>query len=274
VAAKQITPAVIAAGFISPEGPSFDRQGNLHFVDWDAERVYRVTPAGQVSIFAETAGIPTGSKFHRDGRLFVADGKRGVIAITPDGVVRPVATECAGRRFRGPNDLVFAPNGDIYFTDPAGTGPQNPVGQIFLLRADGTVEEFAGGFQFPNGVALSDDGRTLFMAETFPQHIWAFELDSHGRERSRRVYATLQGGLGPDGMAFGQDGNLYIAHFGKGVVAVVSPQGKVIDELPVGGMKATNVAFWGKSLYVTDVDKSQVTRLDIGVAGQVVYGQS
>jgi len=272
--AHNVRPVVVAGGFISPEGPSFDRQGNLYFVDWDAERVYKVTPAGQVSIFAETGGVPTGSKFHKDGRLFVADGQRGMIAITPQGVVQSLATEYAGQRFRGPNDLVFAPNGDLYFTDPAGSDPQHPIGRIFILRADGNVEEFAGGFQFPNGVAMSDDGRTLFMAETFPQRIWAFELDANGHERSRRVYATLQGGLGPDGMAFGQDGNLYAAHFGKGVVAVISPQGKVIDELPAGGRQPANVAFWGESLYVTDVDRSRVVRLDIGVAGQVVYGLS
>ncbi len=65
-----------------------------------------------------------------------------------------------------------------------------------------------------------------------------------------------------------------MAHFGKGVVAVVNPQGQVIAELPAGGMKPTNVAFWGSSLYVTEVEKGQVVRLDIGVEGQTLYGLS
>ena len=271
---KSVTPVVFVRGFISPEGPSFDRQGNLHFVDWDAEVIYRVTPAGKVSIFANTRGIPTGSKFHKDGRLFVADGERGIVEISPQGVVRVAASECQGRRFKGPNDLVFAPNGDLYFTDPRGTSPQNPTGDVFILRRDGSVEHFAGGFEFPNGIVFSDDGRTLYLAETFPKRVWAFELDAAGRERARRVFARLEGGLGPDGMAFGQDGNLYVAHFGKGVVAVINPAGEVIDELPVGGEEPTNVAFWGASLYVTEVEKSQVVRLDIGVKGQVLYGLS
>jgi gluconolactonase len=84
----------------------------------------------------------------------------------------------------------------------------------------------------------------------------------------------LECGLGPDGMAFGQDGNLYAAHWGKGVVAVIDPDGKVVAELPVGGLNPTNVAFWGSSLYVTEVENGQVVRLDIGVEGQVLYGLS
>jgi gluconolactonase len=269
-----VSPVVFASGFQSPEGPSFDRQGVLHFVDWEAQIVYRVTPDGQVSPFVNTGGVPTGSKFHRNGHLFVADGDHGILDISPDGAIRVAASEWQGQRFRGPNDLVFAPNGDLYFTDPRGTGPENPVGNVFILRPDGRAERFAGGFQFPNGIVLSDDGRTLYLAETFPNWIWAFELDETGYERSRRVFTQLEGGLGPDGMAFGQDGSLYVAHFGKGVVAVVNPEGRVIAELSAGGMKPTNVAFWESNLYVTEVEKGQVVRLDIGVEGQVLYGLS
>jgi gluconolactonase len=271
---ENVVPHVLASGFQSPEGPSFDRQGFLHFVDWDAQVVYRVTLDGQVTPFVNTAGVPTGSKFHRNGHLFVTDGDRGILDISPGGTVRVAASEWQGQRFRGPNDLVFAANGDLYFTDPKGSNPENPVGNVFLVRRDGGVERFAAGFQFPNGIVLSVDDKTLYLAETFPNHILAFELDESGHERSRRVFAQLEGGLGPDGMAFGQDGNLYAAHWGKGVVAVIDPDGKVVAELPVGGLNPTNVAFWGSSLYVTEVENGQVVRLDIGVEGQVLYGLS
>ena len=271
---ESVTPVVVAGGFISPEGPSFDRAGILHFVDWDAQIIYRVTQDGQVSEFVNTGGIPTGSKFYKNGHLFVTDGDKGILDIAPDGAIRVVATKYKRRKFRGPNDLVFRPNGDIYFTDPKGSDPDNPIGNVYIVRRDGTVELFAGGFQFPNGIVFSGDGETLYLAETFPKRVWAFELDEKGHEKSRRVFAQLEGGLGPDGMAFGQDGNLYAAHFGKGVLAVINPDGVVIAELPAGGMNPTNVAFWNGSLYVTDVEKSQVTRLDIGVRGQVLYGLS
>jgi gluconolactonase len=121
---------------------------------------------------------------------------------------------------------------------------------------------------------LSNDERTLYLAETSPNHILAFELDEQGYEKTRRIFARLEGGVGPDGMASGQDGNLYIAHFGKGVVAVINPQGELMAEIPTNGMKPTNVAFWNTSLYVTEVEHSQVIRLDIGVKGQVLYGLS
>lgn len=269
---ENVTPVVVASGLQSPEGPSFDRNGILHFVDWDAKWIYQVMPGGKLKQFAYTGGIPTGSKFDRDGQLYIADGARGILAVSPAGDIRVVACEWQGNPFRGPNDLVFAQNGDLYFSDPAGSDREHPIGNVFLLRRDGRLELFASGFQFPNGVVLSADGKRLLMAETFPNHILAFELDPDGYEKSRSVFARLGGGLGPDGIAFGSDGNLYVAHFGKGCVAVINPGGRLIAEVPVGGANPTNVAFWGESLFVTEVEKGQVVRLDIGVLGQPMYG--
>lgn len=267
-------PIQLACGFRSPEGPSFDRRGVLHIVDWEAQVVWRMTASGHLTHFVKTGGIPTGSKFHRDGRLFVADGDLGILAINPDGRCHVVVDRWAEGRFRGPNDLVFAQNGNLYFTDPRGSDARHPMGNVFLLRQNEQVEQFASGLQFPNGIVLSENEKTLYLAETSANRILAFELDDQGRNKSCRVFARLQGGLGPDGMAFGQDGNLYVAHFGRGTIAVIDPQGQLITELPAGGIKPTNVAFWGPSLYVTEVDRGQVVRLDIGVRGQVLYGLS
>lgn len=261
--AATVAPEVVASGLQSPEGPSFSAQGVLHFVDWDAGNVYRLTQEGSLSVFVHTGGVPTGSRFHPDGRLFVADGDLGILALSPDGEMTVVAAEWQGVKFRGPNDLVFAPSGDLYFSDPKGSDSEHPIGNIFLLRVGGEVERFAGGFQFPNGVAMSLDGRSLYLAETYPNWILRFELDDLGHEKSRQVFARLEGGLGPDGMVFGSDGNLYVAHFGKGVVAVIDPQGEVINELPVGGKNPTNLAFWRNTLYVTEVEKHQVVRLEL-----------
>jgi gluconolactonase len=271
---ENVTKQVVAKGLQSPEGPSFDRSGVLHFVDWDARSVYRLDEAGNLKEFVSTGGVPTGSKFHKNGNLYVADGDLGILIVEPNGKMRVAASHWKGRKFRGPNDLVFAPNGDLYFTDPKDSDSEHPIGNVFILRRSGEVELFAAGFQFPNGTVFSDDGRTLYMAETLPNHILAFELDTQGYEKSRRVYAKLEGELGPDGMAFGKDGNLYVAHFGKGAVAVIDPHGEVIAELDLNGKNPTNVAFWGGALYVTEVQRGQVLRLNLGVEGQTLYGLS
>ena len=271
---ENVVPIQICRGLISPEGPSFNRNGVLHFVDWDAKAIYRVFNDGKLETFVNTGGLPTGSKFHKDGRLFVADGDLGILAINSQGKIQVLACEWEEGRFRGPNDLVFARNGDLYFTDPRDSDPLHPIGNIFIMRKDGQVEHFAGGFQFPNGILLSDDGFTLYVAETYLNVVWEFRLDEKGHETSRRVFTRLEGGVGPDGMAFDQEGNLYVAHFGKGVVAVIDPTGRPRTELSTAGMKPTNVAFWNDSLYVTEIEHSQVIRLDISVQGQILFGLS
>ncbi len=267
---------VFAEGFTSPEGPAFDRAGNLFFVDWDEDAIYRVTPAGEVSLFLRSGGIPTGLAFHRDGRLFLADsGRNEVLAITPAGEMAVMASAFEGKPLRGPNDLAFASNGDLYFTDPKGTNLDNPAGSVYLLRPDGTLERFATGFAFPNGVMTREtaEGRTLYLAETWTRLIHRFALDAHGRAASHERFAQLEpAGEGPDGMAFDVEGNLYVAHYGIGAVIVLDPSGREIDRLPTGGARPTNVAFWGTALYVTEVERGQVLRFELGVRGQPLFG--
>jgi gluconolactonase len=269
---EKITQTVVVDGLQSPEGPSFSKEGVLHFVDWDAQKVYYVGKEGKLQTLVHTEGVPTGSKFHRNGLLYVADGKLGVIAVDPSGHIEIKAEEWQGQEFRGPNDLIFSSHGDVYFTDPKGSDRDHPIGNVFILRPSGKVEYFVGGMQFPNGITLSDDEQTLYLAETLQNKIWAFELDENGLERSRKVFAELEGGVGPDGMAFDQEGNLFIAHFGKGVISVINPDGKLIRELDAGGKNPTNLAFWEDALYVTEVEKGQVLRLDVGVRGQKLFG--
>ncbi len=266
-------PQVFASGFTSPEGPAFDRAGNLFIVDWDEDALYKITPRGAVSLFARTGGIPTGLAFHRDGRLFVADsGHNAIVAFTPNAAMTVMADACEGVMLRGPNDLAFAPNGDLYFTDPKGSDLDNPTGSVYLLHPDGMVECFATGFAFPNGVMTDPHGHYLYLAETFTQTIYRFALDAHGRAAAQERFAQLKGGVGPDGMAFDAAGRLYIAHYGAGEVLVLNVDGVLIDRLPTPGAHPTNVAFGDGALYVTEVERGTVLRFDLGVEGQKLYG--
>jgi len=280
-------PEVFAIGFISPEGPAFNPEGVLFLCDFGVyprtadpseakdRNVYRISPKGDVEIFVNTGGSPTGSAFHRDGRLFVCDsGRKELLSVDPDSKIAVVAHEYKGEKLGGPNDLAFDVYGNLYFTDPGSSTLDNRTGDLYLYSQTGELVRLDRGYAMCNGIAVGPDGKTLYMDETLTRRVYRFELESDGEVRDRAVFAELQGGLGPDGMAFDVEGNLYVAHWGKGCVAVLDPEGELIGELPTIGMNPTNVAFFGDVLYVTEVEKSQVIRLKIGITGLKLHGLS
>src|SRR5262249_7546596 len=117
------------------EGPSFDREGNLFCVDICHGRIFRISPDGRWDVFSEYDGHPTGLKIHRDGRIFVADQKCGLLSFDPRSARQTVISDGSEHGcFRGLNDLVFADCGDLYFTDPGESALENPTGRVFRLR--------------------------------------------------------------------------------------------------------------------------------------------
>jgi gluconolactonase len=207
--------------------------------------------------------MPAGACFGPNGHLAVCDpGRKEVLAIAPDGVIQVIAAGYQTASFLGPQDCTYDTHGNLYFSDADGFNPLDPSGAVYLLSPDGNVEVLASGFAFPNGLALSNDGAYLFLSETFANRIYRFTLDEGGRARKQEVFAELDGGLGPDGLTLDDEGNLCAAHFGKGVVAVLDPEGRLVAELATGGLLPTNVVFWNGSLYVTELERGHVVRLD------------
>ena len=254
------------------EGPSFDRSGNLFLCMRRDGYVARVAPDGTVSRLFSTGQQPNGSRFHRDGRLFVAELKlKQILVAATDGAVDVFVDACDGRPLLGPNDLVFDRDGVLYFTDPHGSSAANPVGRVCRCTADGRAACIADGIAYPNGLALSPDERVLYVAEMGLNRLLRYDLAPDGSLGGPEVLAQLAGGVGPDGMALDVDGNLYVAQHGAGTVAVVSPTGDLLAALPAGGSKPTNCAFRGTSLYVTEDDSRGVQRLDVGVAGLPLF---
>lgn len=262
----------LISGYDSPEGPAFARDGSLFFVNWLSSSIVRLAPDGTASEWFNTGGIPAGLAFDQDGNLYVADEGddiHGILRINPAGESRLVVDSHAGRRLNGANDLVFDRDGVLYFSDPWGSSLANPIGGFYCLFPDGRLEQLDDGLAFPNGVAV--DERWVYLAETWHNRVLRYPRGGGPRE----VWAQLTGPGGPDGMAFDEAGNLYVAHFGAGRVDVIAPDGRVVDAIAVPGSKPTNVAFGGsdrRTIVVTEVETASVYRARASVAGRALWG--
>ena len=269
--------SVLISGYDSPEGPAFDQDGNLYFVNWLSSAIVRLTPGGMASEFFNTGGIPAGLAFHRDGSLYVADEGdeiHGVLRVA-NGQVTILVNDFEGQPLNGANDLVFDRNGVLYFSDPWRSSAENPIGGFYRLFPDGRLERIDHGLAFPNGVALSADGGAVYLAETYRNRILRYSIGADGAVGAREDFAFLPGWEGPDGMAFDEAGNLYVAHFGGGKVAVFNQSGEMIEVIPVPGAKVTNVAFGGadrRMLVITEVETASIYQTRVGVPGLRLFG--
>lgn len=268
---------VLISGYDSPEGPAFDRDGNLFFVNWLSSSINRLTPNGVATEFFNTGGIPAGLAFHRDGSLYIADEGddiHGVLRIH-EGQATILVHEFEGQPLNGANDLVFDREGVLYFSDPWRSSLENPVGGFYRLFLDGALERIDSGLAFPNGVALSAAGDAVYLAETQRQRILRYPIEAGGAIGAPAEFARLSGGEGPDGMAFDEAGNLYVAHYGGGQAAIFAPSGEPIGQIPIPGAQVTNVAFGGsdrRTLVITDVETGSIYQTRVDVPGQALYG--
>ena len=211
------------------EGPSFDRNGNLWCVDLPNGRIYRITPDGQFHVAAEYDGWPNGLKFHRDGRIFIADYKNGIMEMDPvNGKVKPYLTRASLAPFKGCNDLFFAANGDLYFTDQGLTGLHDPTGRLFRLTEGGQLDCLLDNVPSPNGLVMNLAENMVYLAVTRGNCIWRVPLSPDGGVAKVGIYIQLSGGWGgPDGLALDSQGRPYagliLLPVLGGIFAVVRP---------------------------------------------------
>jgi len=258
------------------EGPSFDRDGNLYVVDLALGRILRVTATGVFTVLAEYDGQPNGLKIHRDGRIFVADRKRGILIFDrASGRVATVVDGYNGAPFEGLNDLVFAGNGDLYFTDQGLSGLDRPTGRVFRLRAGGQLDLVLDRIPSPNGLVLDREESTLFVNVTRDNAVWRVPMTADGSACRVGAFIRLSGGVGPDGLAMDREGGLAIAHLGLGVVWLVSAAGEPMARIQsCAGAGTTNVAYGGsdgRTLYITESESGQILRAVLPVAGWPMY---
>ena len=174
---------------------------------------------GDVTEYARVRGKGNGSKLRGDGRLVVCDYLANcILEVDIAGQVTLVTdSDVEGKPLsRGPNDVVVAKNGDLYFTAPQGSGRNNPVGKVYhYSESTQRTTIVADGMAFPNGLSLSNGEDALYIAESQHSRIWLFPVLSPGKLGTGEVFVTLPGGHEPDGIDFDDDGNLYIAYYGS-----------------------------------------------------------
>lgn len=235
---------VLADGLDFPEGPAFDLAGTLWAVEVKGGGLIRWTEEGLLRIPVE--GNPNGIAIDGKGRIVFADsGQQSIRRYhAPTGSIETLASEVQGAPLDKPNDLAFDAVGNLIFTCP-GNSRTVPTGYVAVRTVDGEVRKVAENFYFPNGLAFSPDGSELIVAETYRQRLWRGKWDSQKASWiAPEMWSTgLDGVPGPDGMAFAEDGTLYVAVYGSSTIMCIDNGGRIVERIGVPGKNPTNCAF-------------------------------
>jgi gluconolactonase len=244
-------------------------------VELEGGHLSRLTPDGMERY--EAGGAPNGLAFDGSGRAWIVNAELNCIQrFDPDTQLFEVMADTVdGEPLRGPNDLLFDAAGNLLFTCPVGSGEQS-IGYVCCLSPDGAVRKIGEGLRFPNGLALTDGGAMLVVAETSRQRLWRGAWDASARIwRDPEPWAETGDGGGPDGMALGADGLLYVAIFGGGQVRAIGPDGRIAATHDIPGANVTNAAFDPSGrlgLVVTETERGVLVGLpDLG-PGAPLYG--
>lgn len=286
----------LASGLRFPEGPIAMPDGSVLLVEIERGTLTRVAPEGSVSYVARPGGGPNGAAIGPDGRCWVCNN--GGFRWTPEGDpsgLRPIgqAADYSGGRIeavdlatgaveviyresthgplKGPNDLVFDGEGGFYFTDLGKVRErEQDRGAVHYARADGSlIREVVFPIFTPNGIGLSPDGATLYVAETETARLWAFDLAGPGELRKQpfpsphggRLVTGLPGYNRFDSLAVDRDGNICVATLVNGGITIVSPNGASVRHLPMPERWVTNICFGGPDLRTAFVTLSSTGRL-------------
>lgn len=262
---------VLAEGLAFPEGPAFAADGSLWAVELKGGALVQLKD--DKLIRHHVGGAPNGIAIDAKDRIWFCDAMENAIRrFNPSTKeLKVMADEVDGSPLDKPNDLAFDSKGNLLFTCP-GKSRQEPTGYVCVLTKDGNVKKITTEKYFPNGLAFTDDGTSLIIAETYKHRLWKGDWNFDTCEWTNgKVWCNVDGpnGLGgPDGMAFDNEGNLYVAVFGTGKIKVVSKEGKVVEEILLPGQNPTNCAFdpiGTLGLVVTEAEKGLLLSLE-GIA--------
>jgi gluconolactonase len=262
------------------EGPHF-RNGILYVVNYKTDgTIGAVKPDGTTELFVT---LPEGSianaiQFDKSGNMLLADFKghnilkvkmSSVFILNKNSVSASVSISVFSHHdlFNQPNDICINKRGQLFATDP---NWQAGNGNLWRIEPDGRPVLLKENMGTTNGIALSPNEKILYVNESVQRKIWAFNVDGIGHIKHQRLFASFDD-FGLDGMKCDKKGNLYVTRYGKGTVVIFSPQGKILHEVKMKGLKPSNLNFGGedgKTCYVTLQDRKCVEVFRSEVAGK------
>lgn len=251
---KELTVDRVATGYQFTEGPAMGPDGVLVYSDVPTNRILQFKPGQGATVLREDSGAANGNAFDGQGRMYTCEGgTRRVTRTLKNGKVEVLAERFEGKRFTAPNDIAVRKDGNIYFTDPAfgkqADTKELPFFGVFRISPKGELEAVARMDTRPNGIAISPDGKTLFVAMSDERTVRAWDLDRSGKAANGRIVISGIDGV-PDGIRVDSKDRLYVACRG---VAIYSPEGKLLRmvEMPETPANVEVVEHGGWMVYVT-----------------------
>jgi gluconolactonase len=279
--------AKVAGGFVFTEGPMW-KEGKLWFSDVRGDKVRTVTPDGKVTVILNDSGgiknAPVTANLgsnamvtDKDGSILLIRMGIGTIERMDDkGNLKPFLSKYEGKRLNSPNDLVFAKDGALWFTDPPFGLPKMDADPKKELKFN-AVFRYAGGklmpaitdLKAPNGIGFSPDGKTLYISNSMPDMaVYAYDVGADGKLSNRRTFISYPGSAPdvPDGLKVDSAGNVWTT--GPGGVRIISPAGKVLGQIKVPEIVA-NIGFAedGRTVYFTG--STSIYRLTAKIPGEI-----
>jgi gluconolactonase len=262
----------VAAGYKFTEGPVWSREGFLLFSDIPNNKILKYVPGKAPEVFREQSNGANGNAFDAQGRLYSCESAtRRITRTDKKGGIEVLADRWEGKRLNAPNDIVVRKDGQVYFTDPA-FGKESDAREldffgVYHIAPKGQLELIAKPKGRPNGVAISPDGKVLYVNNTDERNVRAYDLDRNGKVTNDRVLISGIEGA-PDGLKVDEKGNLYVA---AKAIAVYSRDGKLLGKIEIAETPS-NCAFGDadlETLYVTA--RTTVYKVRLNVKGSLQY---
>jgi gluconolactonase len=259
-------------GYTFTEGPVWSRDGFLIFSDPPQSKIYKVVPGLKPAIYREPSSKANGNTYDVRGNLYTCESQsRRVTRTDKKGAVETIAERFEGKRFNAPNDIVVRRDGHVYFTDPAfgeqANGREMDFYGVYHISPKGELEIIARPKGRPNGVALSPNGRLLYVANSDDRALYAYDIDGKGAaSNERKLVSNIDGP--PDGIKVDEKGNIYVT---ANKLPIYQPDGKLLHTIEFSETPR-NCAFGDadfQSLYVTAL--TSVYRVRLPVKGSVQY---